>query len=635
MDSECGLAKKCPDCGNVYAEDSKFCRKCGHHRAAKTCPDCGNVYAEDSKFCRKCGHHRARLAAECPDCGNVYAADSKYCRKCGKPRATMEDEEDEPVDMLKLKLGSSEIGSKTRGGLLVEEVMDQPTTATTPTNLYAQFDQESKAESFSPAGSVQSSYAISGANTLVVTSDIAKQHFEWSQELETVDQKQADLMMVQWKMIRDQTGMLAQQLIEIRKDLEGLKLQSGSTAARLDTHIQDSKGLEQRLGKTLRQACDPLKSDLARVSAMLEAESQKRAAEDADILRRLESLEASVGSSSLSRLEYDVSELRTALDGPLKQLPKLRDQLRQNADDWKNSHLMAMEHSTKLHDGLNRSLRELMLAHEGHRSDVDAALNQLRGSFQTELNGLRDHVNSRAAEMSAGQKDDPALRSRIQEMDDRIGSLGREHQRLMDMRLKDKDGKLQELERGLEGITSALSQESQARQSLAEVFEQMLKAERTKLVNMMTQKAACARLDNKELQKALMDLLTKESSERHDQATALKEDLQSLINSLGDRLGGVEGDCHGLQQQWHGAQVSLRGFESQLRKLESAVESCVVTMRTEVKSSIDKERNQREMEDNTIKEQVDLLEGFHKHMREFYINRSLGREARMADAVDT
>jgi hypothetical protein len=54
---------QCP-CGNVFMNDSKFCRKCGTPREAATnmqkgpkCA-CGNVFMNDSKFCRKCGASR-------------------------------------------------------------------------------------------------------------------------------------------------------------------------------------------------------------------------------------------------------------------------------------------------------------------------------------------------------------------------------------------------------------------------------------------------------------------------------------------------------------------------------------------------------------------------------------------------
>eukprot|EP00927_Polykrikos_kofoidii_P007134 TRINITY_DN12901_c2_g1_i9.p1 TRINITY_DN12901_c2_g1~~TRINITY_DN12901_c2_g1_i9.p1 ORF type:complete len:655 (-),score=158.19 TRINITY_DN12901_c2_g1_i9:1429-3393(-) len=43
---------------------------------------CGNVFMDDSVFCRKCGERRPQVCT----CGNVFASDSNFCRKCGASR---------------------------------------------------------------------------------------------------------------------------------------------------------------------------------------------------------------------------------------------------------------------------------------------------------------------------------------------------------------------------------------------------------------------------------------------------------------------------------------------------------------------------------------------------------------------
>lgn len=48
----------CHQCGNVYAPDARFCRKCGAERPLDSCLNCGNIFAADAQFCRKCGQTR-------------------------------------------------------------------------------------------------------------------------------------------------------------------------------------------------------------------------------------------------------------------------------------------------------------------------------------------------------------------------------------------------------------------------------------------------------------------------------------------------------------------------------------------------------------------------------------------------
>lgn len=54
----------CPNCGELNANDAKFCAKCGTGLAAKTkangfCPNCGDPTEEGQKFCEKCGQKLA------------------------------------------------------------------------------------------------------------------------------------------------------------------------------------------------------------------------------------------------------------------------------------------------------------------------------------------------------------------------------------------------------------------------------------------------------------------------------------------------------------------------------------------------------------------------------------------------
>eukprot|EP00930_Biecheleria_cincta_P088690 TRINITY_DN7793_c2_g1_i1.p1 TRINITY_DN7793_c2_g1~~TRINITY_DN7793_c2_g1_i1.p1 ORF type:complete len:702 (+),score=164.59 TRINITY_DN7793_c2_g1_i1:37-2142(+) len=605
------------------------------HGAATQCPECGNTYASDSKFCRKCG--KPRVATECPDCGNHYAADSKYCRKCGRPRAEIGLDQ-AMQDNIKLEFDTSAIPIQelsTTEIVLDTETRQTPTTRASSTigitgvgasggssaaGLGSDFaDTERHMDSIIP-GSLQSTQ-------ILTTSDIARQHYEWSTELETVDQKQASLIMVQWKMIRDQTGMLAQQLIELRKELEFVKGQSMGTASRMDQFVQDNKGIEARLGKVWRQSHDRLADDVSKARNALAQDMKVREANEAALLRRLDSVEAKL-SASLPKLDREVNDLRTALEGPLSQLPKFKDQLRQHVEEWKNGHLMVMEHSTKLHDGLNKGLREMMLAHENHKSDMHQNFTHHRGLFDQGLGQLRDSMHARFSEMPTSHHDDHGSKARLQELEDKIMTVSREMPRHIDAKLKEKESKHGELERSLEHLAASLAQESQARHSMAEVFEQMLKAEATKLNNTMIQKAACARLDCKEIQRSLTDMLTKETSDRQEGDVNIKQDLTGICENLGDRVHSVEGEFSGLHQTCSSTQASVRNFEVQLRALEQNLEACLQALRTEVRSSLDKERLQRELSDTTIADQVDFLEGFHKHMREFYISRGSPPEVR-------
>lgn len=48
------------------------------------CPDCGNEYSPNVKFCPNCGKKLTHDPIVCPDCGKTNPWDVKFCGNCGK-----------------------------------------------------------------------------------------------------------------------------------------------------------------------------------------------------------------------------------------------------------------------------------------------------------------------------------------------------------------------------------------------------------------------------------------------------------------------------------------------------------------------------------------------------------------------
>jgi len=71
------------------------------HQTLRTTCDCGNVFATDAIFCRKCGRGRGFMpvdhASVC-SCGNTFAQDAVFCRKCGSKRKAASEPEEEAAD---------------------------------------------------------------------------------------------------------------------------------------------------------------------------------------------------------------------------------------------------------------------------------------------------------------------------------------------------------------------------------------------------------------------------------------------------------------------------------------------------------------------------------------------------------
>lgn len=77
--------RKCPQCGAVVAEDSRFCASCGA-TLAKFCPSCGKPVTGGGKFCAACG---ASLAGN-PGAASNAAASSGAAKSDGASDAVAE-----------------------------------------------------------------------------------------------------------------------------------------------------------------------------------------------------------------------------------------------------------------------------------------------------------------------------------------------------------------------------------------------------------------------------------------------------------------------------------------------------------------------------------------------------------------
>ena len=71
----------CPHCGKP-AGQGKFCNNCGKPLSLLKCPNCGAMVQQGTKFCSECGHPVGGKAV-CPKCGYENEAGTKFCGECG------------------------------------------------------------------------------------------------------------------------------------------------------------------------------------------------------------------------------------------------------------------------------------------------------------------------------------------------------------------------------------------------------------------------------------------------------------------------------------------------------------------------------------------------------------------------
>lgn len=478
-------------------------------------------------------------------------------------------------------------------------------------------------ETNSEAGGSVSNAALAAMTAHGVT-DIATQHYEWAQELETVDQKQADLAVLQWKLVRNQTGMLARQLFDLRKHVEELDHQQELWSRKVEEASQDSEAFEDRVKAFVRQLFEKSEHNVTRMRQEIDQEVQRRDEGDLDLKRRLDQISDEIGRNNQAEhpLDNDVRSLKVELSAQKALLPGLREHVQIAVEEIRTSLDNLIEDQRKAKDGFERERRDRLHAHEELQEKVQGFLGKERAERElhhSTLNSLlQGSVNSYTEEITA-------LRGRVQEVEARIHQAHKEHMSALDAKFAEPVSKLQHIERRFEHVQASIAQECESRASLHEVFDQMLKNERTKLTNLITQKANIARLDCEEIQRVLQERLDKERGERETNNENQTVALARCKAALTDQFGTVTNECQVLLNEARSALAESRGAEHMFRKLEnelSAVRNSTLDARREAMQGLSEERAAREVGQQHLVEQLGWLGDHHDRMREVFVQKN-------------
>jgi len=472
---------------------------------------------------------------------------------------------------------------------------------------------------FSEAGDSTSLAAVA-AMTRDGVSNIAKQHYEWAHELETVDQKQADLVVLQWKLVRNQTGMLAQQLLELKKHVQTLQRHHDDTSRKVEETTRDSEAFEDRVKAFVRQLFEKGDHNITRMRQDLDQEVQRRDEGDLELKRRLDQMSADITRKldGEQPLEHEVRNLKVELSAQNALLPGLKEHVQVSVQEMRTGLDHVADHCRKIKEDFERDRRDRLQTHEELHDKVQGYLGRERTErelLHSTLNTLvQSSVSSHAEELSA-------LRGRLQEIEDRTHKAHKDHMAVLDAKFMEPVSKLQHIERRFEHVQASIAQECESRASLHEVFDQMLKNERTKLTNLITQKANIARLDCDEIQRALQEKLDKEMSEREVGDEGHQATLARSKAELTEHIDAMQTKCQALMADAHSALAEARGAEQMYRKLESEVSSvkaATADWRRDAMQGLADERAAREARDQQIEDQLDWLGDVHDRMHDIF-----------------
>eukprot|EP00401_Gymnodinium_catenatum_P074632 CAMPEP_0117514422 /NCGR_PEP_ID=MMETSP0784-20121206/30061_1 /TAXON_ID=39447 /ORGANISM="" /LENGTH=571 /DNA_ID=CAMNT_0005310217 /DNA_START=69 /DNA_END=1781 /DNA_ORIENTATION=+ len=488
--------------------------------------------------------------------------------------------------------------------------------------------------------------------------NISKQLLAWDSELEEVDQKQASLTLVQWKLFRHQSGMLAQQVMDVKKEVQGVNSFAESIDRKLLDVMNEQKGFEKSVKDFVFKMFNKVDGKNADLRRDLEESAEEHDRKHSDVLAMHESLSSDRAThrEHLSHLDNELNKLHADVKLHGQHCAALEERLGLQSEESR----VAMDRIVESHRDMKERLEDEIRSRTKIHEEFQAKYREFfeRARRQPELNGAqhRNQASSLPAGVASCKEDGelqihesipklgvpeaeqtPDVASLVRRLDQlqeempvirgKLSAMSMKHQTLENESIKRLEAQMAEqpqnlavLERRLEQLQATVAQESTARNSMGSLFDQSLQSERTKVANMLTQKVAQLKQKSDDTERQLHERLDNEALDRESHVQALRASHESEINAFRDRMSTLESSQSINEEKLGKLLRELRDLEKQSHKIEDKITSINRKTMNDVVAMIHDERAAREATIIDIERQLEWYGEGHDKLRELFIN---------------
>mmetsp|Transcript_106283 Transcript_106283/g.298999 ORF Transcript_106283/g.298999 Transcript_106283/m.298999 type:complete len:485 (-) Transcript_106283:179-1633(-) len=458
--------------------------------------------------------------------------------------------------------------------------------------------------------------------------DLSKQQYAWESELESVDQKQANLSLMQWKLVRNQTGVLAQQLMEIKKQVEETTKLTEYLTDKVECIEAGNQTFEKEVKQFVGKLFEKVEANHGKLREDFEkahAENQQRHTELADKVTTL-SEDHSETKDVATALDQDVKMLQTDHSMQVKSHGTLREEMLTIGNEHKSALDLLMEHNRKVSEQVEEENRSRRSEHDALHLRCKELIDRERKGREDSQDKLFDHMGAIHTEMAACREELPVLRGKLSTTIDTLDRVENETVRQLHIQVAEFPQTLAALEGHIDQIAVTLSQETSARNSMAEVFDETIRTEHTNLVNMVTQKTTSLKLDVEKQQNNLQQTLEtlqerfeKEVREWGDNVSSLHEKHDKEKSMVHERVSCVEGACLSNEQKFGTMTTDISDLDGRFRRMEETVASSSRKNFREIQALVAEERSAREAVVADFQDQFDWFGDTHDRLRELLI----------------
>ncbi|CAK9103428.1 unnamed protein product [Durusdinium trenchii] len=535
------------------------------------------------------------------------------------------------ADTIRAPLGTAKPRTSARKtGLSSNEMLREPTTA-------AGYEEDDARARKQPVEPVTQAQAMNSLATLEDFEDkeaiqatlgvVNRRQEEWQRQLQSVDEKQAELAHIQWKLVRDQSSSLAKELAIVQTQLKDLKAESRRALLECERAFRENEAkLNEERGLRLAMF-ESLELRMKKVRADVDVEAQERAAAHAEVTQKLKALseEQSVRLREQQAQDLQLRRLREDLKVALEDLDGLKQTLCQEMTERREgeetlSELLREVRETVLKETQNRTASE-----EAIKESFQLALDQEKADRVADCNSLRSMVNSVQKELGGLKESVSHHRSKLNEADHSLNAMSarfKELQHHIDDELQKRTDSVQKLDTTVKELGTALEAEVATRQSLAEEVDQVLKSMKSKVKSLVCEQGEISRQAMESARKQLQEQLDRESKAREAVQGKLQsafEDQRLMLLESNDRTETLVREMEQRFQEQ--LSMELKDLEaSQFRFSEETLRQ-LRDLRESMTERLAEERQAREVQTQSLEDHVDFLEGFLQDARELFLQR--------------
>jgi len=456
-------------------------------------------------------------------------------------------------------------------------------------------------------------------------SHLHRRQAEWDRQMEFHDQKQGELLTLQWKLMREQTGTLARELGIVQQQIQELRVDSRRVRTEVD---QVSRDAEARVAEErgLRQSMfDGMDQRLRKVKQELEADLKAKFSPLVEMPRKISTIEEKLETRLTEHrtLEHDVAKLRKVVDGSLQDIEALKGALEQEAVERRNLEESSLEMVRDLRETVQKDIKDRAAFSEDYMGKHLARLETERTEREQALSIVSQRVANLQKEFAPYKEEMPTLRSRLQDAEGVLSSKLKDSQKNLDRDLAERAAAQQKLERRVNELQANSEKEMTARAQQAEEYEQALKTHRTKMKSLVGEQAELARLAREELQARLVEQLERETAMREAQRLDILDQWANSKATFEAKSEALETSLRTIEEQLREERAAeTQALEAACQRQSEAVARQLKDRTEQLEVRLTQEREARETQGASLEEHMAFLDSFLQDVRQVFLQTS-------------